>query len=194
MSVVVLAPHADDETLSCGGTIAKFVEAGREVFVYLFSSGLSNTSEFNSACSHLKATAHAFPHFKSRVFSSSRQDILECMVEINRQLKPSIVFCPASSDCHQDHRVIYEEAKRAFKHSTIYGWESPWNSFDFSNTCYVRLSPDHITAKIQAMKQYESQKERIYFKEYNIISVARVRGMQAGCEYAECFEVIRQYL
>lgn len=194
MSVVILSPHADDETLSCGGTISKFVEAGREVYVYLFSVGLSNVCEFNAACRTLKAQSFAFTEFKSRTFSDKRQEILQCMVDINKKLKPSIVFVPASSDCHQDHRVIYEEGKRAFKHSTIYGWESPWNSFDFSNTAYVRLSPDHMTQKVIAMQEYVTQAGKVYFQEENIISLARVRGMQAGCQYAECFEVIRQYL
>ena len=194
MSVVILAPHADDETLSCGGVISKFIEAGRDVYVYVFSSGLSNVSEFNAACRVLKATPHPFTHFKTRTFSESRQQILDCMVEIRKQLNPSIVFVPASSDCHQDHRVIYEEGKRAFKHCTIYGWESPWNSFDFSNTCYVTLSPDHMVSKVAAMQEYVSQFSRPYFKEENIISLARVRGLQAGSEYAECFEVIRQIL
>ena len=194
MSVVVLAPHTDDECLCVGGTIAKMVEAGRDVYVYAFSCGTSNTSEFKGSCRVLKATAHPFTHFKTRTFPESRQAILDCMIEIREQIKPSIVFLPASSDCHQDHRVIYEEGKRAFKHSTIYGWEAPWNSFNFSNTCYVTLSPDHMMSKVTAMQEYVSQFGRSYLREESIISLARVRGMQAGCEYAESFEVIRQYL
>lgn len=194
MSVVVLAPHTDDETLCVGGTIAKFIEAGREVYVYSFSCGTSNVSEFNAAVKSLRATPHPFTHFKTRTFSESRQKILDCMIEVRKHIEPQIVFLPASSDCHQDHRVIYEEGKRAFKHSTIYGFEAPWNSFDFSNQCYVTLSPDHMVSKVAAMQEYTSQFGRSYFKEESIISLARVRGMQAGCEYAECFEVIRQYL
>lgn len=194
MSVVVLAPHTDDETLCVGGTIAKMIEAGREVYIYAFSTGTSNINEFKSACKGLKATPHPFTHFKTRAFPDKRQDILDCMIEIRKQINPSIVFVPASSDCHQDHQVINQEGKRAFKHSTIYGFEAPWNSFDFSNGCYSTLSPDHMVAKVAAMQEYTSQFGRSYFKEESIISLARVRGMQAGCEYAEAFEVIRQYL
>lgn len=193
MSVVVLAPHTDDETLCCGGTIAKFIEAGRDVFIYAFSTGTSNTSEFKAACKGLRAVAKVF-NFHTRHFPDARQAILDELIEIRREVKPSIVLLPAYSDCHQDHHVIHEEGKRAFKHSTIYGYEAPWNSFRFDNDCYVTLSPDHMMSKVTAMQEYVSQFGRLYFKEESIISLARVRGLQAGCEYAECFEVIRQYL
>jgi LmbE family N-acetylglucosaminyl deacetylase len=194
MNVVVLAPHTDDETLTIGGTIAKYIESGSEVYVYAFSTGLSNVKEFTSACRCLKATSHPFTHFKTRTFSEHRQAILDCMIAIREQIKPDVVFVPAQSDCHQDHQVITQEGKRAFKHSTIYGYEAPWNSFNFSNACYNVLSPEHITSKVIAMQEYSSQADKIYFKKDNIISLARVRGMQAGTEYAECFEVIRQFL
>lgn len=194
MNVVVLAPHTDDETLGCGGTIAKLVERGSDVFVYSFSCGKSNTSEFIDACNVLGAACHPFTHFKTRVFNESRQTILDAILEIKEMINPQMVFLPATSDIHQDHQVINQEGIRAFKHSTIYGYECPWNSFNFSNGCYSTLSPDHITKKLNALKAYESQAEKIYFKEDNVISLARVRGMQAGVEYAECFEVIRQFL
>jgi LmbE family N-acetylglucosaminyl deacetylase len=194
MNIVVLAPHTDDETLGCGGTISKYIERGSDVFVYAFSCGTSNMGEFMQACKVLKADGHPFTHFKTRIFTECRQSILDCLIEIKKQVKPNVVFLPASSDCHQDHQVINQEGIRAFKHSTIYGYELPWNSFNFSNTCYNVLSPEHVTSKVAAMMEYTSQGNRNYFKEENIISLARVRGMQAGSEYAEAFEVIRQYL
>jgi LmbE family N-acetylglucosaminyl deacetylase len=194
MRVVILAPHTDDEVLGCGGTIAKYIERGSDVYIYAFSAGLSNVKEFSAACRSLKAEFNPFTHFKTRNFNESRQSILDCMVEIRKQINPNIVFVPAQSDCHQDHNVITQEGIRAFKHSTIYGMEFPWNSFNFSNVCYNVLSPDHITSKVAAMQEYVTQADKIYFKEQNIISLARVRGMQAGTEYAECFEVIRQFI
>lgn len=193
MNVVVLAPHTDDEVLGCGGTIAKLIERGYDVYVYAFSCGTSNSAEFTHSVHTLGAEPYVMT-FQTREFSNLRQAILDCMIAIREKINPRMVFLPASSDVHQDHKVINEEGIRAFKHTTIYGCEYPWNSFNFSNTCYVTLSPDHVTTKIRAMQAYESQVNRIYFKEENIISLARVRGMQANSEYAEAFEVIRQYL
>lgn len=194
MNVVVLAPHTDDEALGCGGTIAKMVEAGDDVYVYAFSCGQANMKEFIKACDTLDVAAHPFTHFTTRTFNESRQIILDSMLEIKKLLNPDVVFVPARSDVHQDHQVITQEGMRAFKHATIYGYECPWNSYDFSNGCYSRISRTHLNKKIKALTYYKSQGQKIYFREENIISLARVRGMQANCEYAESFEVIRQII
>jgi LmbE family N-acetylglucosaminyl deacetylase len=194
MRILVLAPHTDDETLGCGGSIAKFIERGSEVRVYAFSCGTSNSNEFINACKRLKADSFILKQYPTRSFDQHRQEILDQLIEIRKEFNPHVVFVPAKSDIHQDHQVICNEAMRAFKHSTIYGMEFGWNSFNFANHCYNVLSPDHLTQKIVAMQEYSTQSQRVYFKEENVISMARVRGMQAGTEYAECFEVIRQFL
>ena len=194
MNVVVLAPHTDDEVLGCGGTIAKLIEKGYDVYVYAFSAGSATHKEFNHCVHTLGGEPFLFQNIATRNFTEKRQEILDGMIGIREVIKPRMVFIPASSDVHQDHQVINQEGIRAFKHSTIYGCEYPWNSFNFSNGMYSVLSPEHVNKKIDAMRSYESQTKRIYFKEENVISLARVRGMQAGSEYAECFEVVRQYL
>ena len=35
---------------------------------------------------------------------------------------------PSESDVHQDHQTIYNESIRAFKFSSILGYEMPWNN------------------------------------------------------------------
>src|SRR5205085_8924978 len=151
---VVLAPHTDDETLGCGGTIAKLVERGYDVYVYAFATGTANPYEFNKSVTCLGGKPKVFSAFVTRYFHTNRQEILDKLIEIRKQLEPSKVFVPALSDCHQDHQVITQEAIRAFKHSSIYGFELPWNSFDFKNTCYNVLSPEHINIKMQALMEY----------------------------------------
>ncbi|MCT8988658.1 PIG-L deacetylase family protein [Shewanella phaeophyticola] len=46
-SVLIVAPHADDETLGCGGSILKFVQAGYEVH-WLLVTGMSKSSGFTT--------------------------------------------------------------------------------------------------------------------------------------------------
>jgi N-acetylglucosamine malate deacetylase 1 len=193
MNVVVLAPHTDDETLGCGGTIAKLVERGYDVYVYAFSCGLANKNEFEKACRVLGAKSRVF-HFQTREFQDRRQAVLDTLVQINNDLAPRMVFTVNSGDCHQDHQVLYTEAKRAFKHTTVYGYELYWNSYGFNNQMYSVLSGDNVSKKCQALLEYESQQNKIYFREDNVLASLRVRGAQANTEYAECFEVIRVFL
>lgn len=194
MNVVVLAPHTDDAELGCGGTIAKLIERGYDVYVYAFDVGKANEEEYFRALRKLGAKAKLFKSFHTRYFHKLRQEILDKLIEIRKEIEPVKVFVPAQSDCHQDHQVITQEAIRAFKHCSIYGYEAYWNSFGFRNDMYTILSGDHLSKKCESLSEYESQNAKAYFNEDNIIAMARVRGVQAGSEYAECFEVIRQFL
>ena len=83
------------------------------------------------------------------------------------------------------------EAKRAFKNTTLLGYEFIWNNFQFSSQCFVELNEDNITKKVASMEQYKSQSKRLYAKDKLIRGVANYRGLQVGIEYAEAFEAIR---
>ena len=45
-SVLIVAPHADDETLGCGGTVLRLVEEGYQVH-WLLVTGMSEESGFS---------------------------------------------------------------------------------------------------------------------------------------------------
>jgi len=50
---------------------------------------------------------------------------------------------------------------------------------------------EHIVKKVEALKCYESQKDRLYLSEEFIRSLAQTRGVQIDAKYAEAFEIIR---
>ena len=74
-----------------------------------------------------------------RTFPVHRQDILELLIALWEEWSPDIVFQPSLHDVHQDHQVIAAEGLRAFKRTTILGYEIPWNNFDFAYQAYVSL-------------------------------------------------------
>jgi len=82
--------------------------------------------------------------FDVRTFPEHRQDILEALVALWEEWQPDVVFQPSLHDVHQDHKTIAEEGLRAFKRTTILGYEIPWNNFDFSYQWYVALEKRHI--------------------------------------------------
>ena len=98
---------------------------------------------------------------------------------------------PSRCDVHQDHQVITNEAIRAFKNTTILGYELIWNSFEFKNDLYVSLDKLHVEAKIKALACYKSQNHRDYMSADFVNSLAYMRGLQVSKKYCECFEVIR---
>lgn len=201
--ILVLAPHTDDGEFGAGATIARWLEEGDEVHYAAFSLCEESVpegwpkdvleTEVRQATEMLgiqSSRLHLF-RFTVRRFANSRQEILEELVQLNRDLSPDVVLCPVPSDIHQDHAVVAAEAIRAFKRTTILGYEMPWNNLTLSTTCFVKLQKRHVDQKVAALKCYESQRHRNYAREELVRSLAVVRGTQIGEELAETFEVIR---
>ncbi len=98
---------------------------------------------------------------------------------------------PPLHDIHQDHRTIAEEGLRAFKRTTILGYEIPWNNFDFSLQAYIALERAHLERKEAALNRYASQQHRRYANSEYVWSLARTHGINVNREYAEVFQVYR---
>ncbi|MBU8893916.1 MAG: PIG-L family deacetylase [Bacteroidales bacterium] len=202
-TILVLAPHTDDGELGCGATIARYINEGKNVYYAAFSiceesvpEGFPKNileTEVKKATSVLgiKKENLIIYKFKVRRFPEFRQEILEELVKLNRKIKPDLVFMPSSFDIHQDHKTIFEEGRRAFKNSSILGYEFMWNNFSFNSACTIVVNEDHIDKKMESINKYESQAKRFYASDKMVTGLANYRGLQISNEFAEAFEVIR---
>ena len=129
--------------------------------------------------------------YSVRQFPLHCQDILEEMIRLRRELKPSIVFLPSRHDTHQDHQTVSQEGFRALKDISMLGYEVLWNNLTFPTNLFVLLEERHLRRKIEAVTCYESQRDRPYANEQFIRSLAVTRGTQIAACYAEVFEAIR---
>ncbi|KKL89339.1 hypothetical protein LCGC14_1915710 [marine sediment metagenome] len=191
--VLVISPHTDDAELGCGGTIARLIEDGGNVQIVAFSAGHEPerlAAEYLRAGAIMRTPTRLY-NIPVRHFGEARQTILDHLVCLRETLCPGTVFVPSAADLHQDHRVVHDEALRAFKQVTMWGYELPWNHVRFSAQGFVKLKPRHVARKQEALSCYESQQDRAYFSPSFTESLARVRGLQVGEEFAEAFEVIR---
>lgn len=201
--VLILAPHTDDGEFGCGGTIAKFLEEGREVFYVAFSiceesvpkgmpKDILKQELLKSMDSYGIATDNVIIlNYPVRNFNSYRQKILDDMIVIGKKVNPDLVFMPSIQDIHQDHRTIAEEAMRAFKKTSLLGYELPWNNFSFNNQTYILLDEKHLNSKISAISCYATQTKRDYADPLFTKGLARSHGVQVGKHYAEVFETVR---
>jgi len=200
---LVLAPHTDDGEFGCGGTTARLVEAGCEVRYVAFSIATRSLPEgfppdtlAREVCEATAAlgipdeqlTVH---DFDVRTFPEHRQEILELLVALWDEYRPDVVFQPSHHDVHQDHQTVAQEGLRAFKRTTIFGYEIPWNNFDFAYGAYVGLEERHVARKVAAVQCYASQQHRRYANADYIWNLARVHGTNVNREYAEVFQVYR---
>jgi LmbE family N-acetylglucosaminyl deacetylase len=200
---LVLAPHTDDGEFGCGATAARLGEAGCDIRYVAFSIATRSlpagfppdalAREVREATAELgipesNLTVH---DFDVRTFPEHRQEILELLVALWDEYRPDVVLQPSHHDVHQDHQTVAQEGLRAFKRTTVLGYEIPWNNFDFAYGCYIGLEERHVERKIAAVSRYASQQHRRYANAEYIWNLARVHGTNVNREYAEVFQVYR---
>jgi LmbE family N-acetylglucosaminyl deacetylase len=200
--ILVCAPHTDDGEFGCGATLSRFLREKKEIYYVVFSTCeqsvpkgfardvLAKEQRKSSAALGIKEKNLKILDFSVRYFPENRQTILEELVALKKTLTPDIVFVPALSDVHQDHATIAREAKRAFRGTTIFGYELPWNTNFFKADIFISVEKQDLEKKIAALACYKSQKFRHYADKELVTSLARVRGSQIAVRYAEAFELI----
>ena len=201
--ILILAPHTDDGELGCGGSIARFIEEGKNVFYAAFSTAEESVApqlpnnileiEVKAATKKLGIKRENLFIYNNEVrkLNYIRQEILEELIKLKKKIDPDIIFMPSINDIHQDHSTVAREGLRAFKDRTILGYELIWNNITFNTSTFIILQHNHVQSKVDALQEYKSQKDKAYMSQDFIFSLAKSRGVQIGKEYAECFEVIR---
>lgn len=202
-NILILAPHTDDGELGCGATIHRAIREGAHVTYVAFSTAEESVPEGfqkNQLEFELKQATNVLGipekdliifRYAVRKLNYVRQEILEELIRLREKINPDMVFMPVLHDIHQDHSTVAAEGLRAFKHATILGYELIWNNLQFSTDCFVKVDQVDLERKCEALTRYETQRGRSYMDASFIKSLARVRGVQAGIEFAETFEVIR---
>jgi len=206
-NVLVLSPHLGDAEIYCGGTMAKLIEGGSEIFLASFSYaqellslGFSRNAikkESLEAADILGIPIDNLYRFdlEVREFPSVRQIILNNMELLRKDIRPGMVLLPSSSIIHQGYETIYKEGMRVFSEITLLGYENIWRDMGHSHmSTYVRLKESHIMKKMEAMKCYESQMKRNDNLPQKMAILAKLRGSQIKCQYAEIFENIRMVI
>ncbi len=198
---LILAPHTDDGELACGATISNLLKKGTDVYYVAFSScrdslpdGWAPDTLINEM---LEATKNLGVNnknvkvldFQVRHFEDHRQDILDAMIKLDKEIDPDVVFSPSIHDIHQDHVTIASECLRAFKKKTILQYEVPWNNYTFDNQFFYCVDSDDVDKKIRAVSCYKSQSGRDYVSEEFIRGLLLTHGVQIGEKYAEVFEI-----
>lgn len=198
--VLVIAPHADDAELGAGGSIRRWIMEGRDVYII----NLSDTSSINGGAygERLRIEAKAasevlgvpknnlkFADFPLRNFHSKRQEILDYLIQCKLNLSPNLVVAPGLGDTHQDHGVVAREVERAFKGTTVLGFDTYWNMTEQKPEFVFQISEEQFETKLKALREYKSQAGRPYMHHDVIRGQARMRGLPCGFEFAESFSL-----
>jgi len=215
--ILVIAPHMDDETLGCGGTICKHITSGDSVSV-IFVAHRIYDHKYDDSRNKVEM-AHALKAkaklgYKGSIFldmpderlDGSVQDVIISLEKEAGRILPYTVYLPFRGDNHQDHRAVFDAARVVFRPSnksavkSIYMYEVPSSTDQsppmienaFLPNRYVNIGP-FINKKLSAVSCYETEKRNFPSprSQEAVKLLARKRGSEAGFDYAEAFMVLR---
>lgn len=196
--MLFLGAHPDDIELGCGAFLAHV--AGRaDVLCVTLSDNRHNPALQGLVEEHFRSMeVLGVPRekvllrdFETRNFPRDRQQILELLYGLNRSERPDLVFTHSRADMHQDHTVVTEETLRAFRGTTVLGYDVIRSSHGFFPHFLVEVDATDVERKVQALAEYRTYAGKYYFQP-DLTRATLVRnGALAERPFAEGFDILR---
>lgn len=218
---LVIAPHPDDETLGCGGTILRALSLGEEVF-WLIVTGMTESAGFRAdrVCQRdheiqMVAQAYGMTGVIRLNFPASKLDTVPMTEVVGSiashvaRLRPSDIYLPFRRDAHSDHAVVFDAGSAAtkwFRYESvvrIFAYETQSETdFDlapdspgFRPNVFVDIS-DFFEEKLKIAQMFEGEfGEHPFPRSINgMRALATIRGAASGFLTAEAFMLLRARL
>ncbi|MFH1399174.1 MAG: PIG-L deacetylase family protein [Candidatus Woesearchaeota archaeon] len=208
--VMVVCAHPDDEVFGMGGTIAKYVQEGKEVTVLRFSFGEKSHQWLKESVTKKIRSMESdrvqeFLGFKSVIslgleegtFSEQKQQIADKLVTYIKALKPHVIFTHNIMDPHTDHNavgiIVMEAVEKIRFKGEMYMFDV-WNVLNFRRIDHPKLYVD-ITAtfskKVGALKLFKSQWTSMISLLWSVYFRAILHGLALNVRFAERFYRIK---
>lgn len=222
--ILVIAPHADDEVLGCGGTIKKLTKQLKEVYVLIATNAHVGNPECYSeeAVNRIRIQAkeaHKYLGIRDTSFFDFPAPCLDNfpsfkiaseMSSLIQKLKVDTVFIPHRGDIHKDHRIVYESAlvacrptgncpvKEIYAYETLSEteWSAPFADDAFHPNMFISLTREEIEAKQHVFTYFQTQVRQ--FPSSRSVeameALAKFRGSTVTVPYAEAFMIVRRII
>jgi len=196
--LLFIGAHPDDIEIGAGALLAH-VAGQADVMCLTLSDNQKNPLLRNVVEEHYQSMAVlGVPRekvlvktFETRNFTRDRQQILESLFELNQGYRPAMVFTHSQADMHQDHGVVTMETLRAFRGTTVLGFDVLRSSHGFFPHFLVEVSEQDVRRKIEALSMYRTYADKYYFDAEVTRSALIRRGALAELPYAEGFDILR---
>lgn len=214
--ILVIAPHADDEVLGCGGYLLHQKELGADIFILVGTIGCDMTTmtlnpqnrqdfnvrmaEFGSVSEILGADCdYIVQNMDAMLDAVPSREIISKIDNVIDIFKPDEVFINYRSH-HQDHIKMYECAmaslrpREGFSPKFVALYEYPFilsSQSDIKGGAVYHDITDNIEKKIKLFDLYSTQIRQYPspLNETGIKKLAEIRGLENGTQYAEKFYV-----
>lgn len=217
--VLVAAPHPDDETLGCAGTLLRHQHDGDRIHWLMFTEMREeygfDASAIDVRRREIAATAaqYAFTSIHALGFAPAGLDrvptkrLVEQVAAVFGTVKPDVLYVPYGKDSHSDHGVAFDalmacskwfrfpSIRRVLAYETLSETDAalPVDGSAFRPNVFVDIGP-FLDRKIAIMAGYKSEFHEFPFprSERGLRALAELRGVAAGFTAAEAFMLLRE--
>ena len=200
---LIIAPHADDEALGCGGVIAKYPQEC--TVVVLSDKNDGRMAEFARAKKVLGYADHIVAPFTTGMLTIDSRTVTSWLDDVIRDQRPDVLYLPTPG-VHQDHIATYESGIRAARMSytgrtcapptvllydvpsyttALYPIPYPWSYYEV-------LTEDQINAKVAAISEYVSQNGGNFNPSEMVLEHAKYLGFRFGEAFIEQYATVRE--
>ena len=204
--ILVIAPHADDEILGCGGYLLHQKQIGADIHIVIGALGGEDKRqdfelrkrEFFEVCKRLGVTGHyLYKGMDAKLDTVASFDLISRVDRYIDDFKPNEIFFNYKSR-HQDHIKMYDctlasiRLREGYMPNFIALYEYPFITDGLDSVkggkMYHDIS-DNIEEKIELLNIYKSQirQSPSPINGGGVKKLAALRGIEIGCEYAEMF-------
>ena len=216
--IIVIAPHPDDETLGCGGTLLKHLYNNDNIYWIIVTSmhtkdGWSR-EKIETRNKEILSVAKKYEFKKifnleyspGKIGEIDTASIIDKFRKIYKEIKPHLIYSPYINDVHSDHQIIAKAAVSSIKNfrspsiekvmfyetisETNFNFGIPYN---FNPNLFVDIS-NFLRKKINIVGIYKSEIKKHPFarSKESLTAKAVLNGGIIGVKYAEAFEIIYQ--
>jgi len=197
--LLFLGAHPDDIELGSGALLARVAASSTDVLCVTLSDNQKNPALRGLVEQHRRSMdvlgvprdRVVVREFETRNFPRDRQQILEYLYELHQQARPDVVFTHSAADMHQDHNVVTQEALRAFRGTTVLGFDVVRSSHGFFPHFLVEVGEAEVEKKVRALAEYSTYREKYYFGAALTRATLARNGALAERAYAEGFDILR---
>ncbi len=221
MNILAIAPHPDDETLGCGGTLLKHKEHGDKIYWVIVtcigdSFKISEERKIKREKEiEVVSNLYNFEKVYKLNFPTTELDtvpmknivekISECIIDSQCE----ILYIPNYSDVHSDHKLVseasisctkwfrYPTIKKVLAYETLSETEFGINGSlnNFNPNIFINIE-EYIEKKIEIMNIFESEVAYMPFpRSSEVINALSIyRGATSGYKNAEAFMLLRERL
>jgi N-acetylglucosamine malate deacetylase 1 len=220
-TILVIAPHPDDETLGCGGTLLRHKDNGDDIH-WLIVTEMTVEHGFTQERINNRekeinevANLYGFDSVSKLGFPTARLDtvpvekLVQQIGETIHRIRPDIIYLPYPGDIHSDHKFVFESGlsctkwfrysfiKRILVYETLSETEFGINpsNIKFTPNVYVDITR-YLDQKIEIMKVFKSEMGEYPFprSDQAIKALSAYRGATSGFPFAESFMLIKEVM